>query len=194
MGNHHRRRRTYEIRSQNGRITYLTTEVPPTEWTERYTDRAFKAASQSPLNSWSRRVHTTPPHLLKKGFTVNLFESQQPFQYVAQRPYVPRQHVIHAPPPCLVATRSHSHSRERGRLSAPVAPPAQNLSAGLFPCLRRSFSRSRSRERQRTIYFFGKHDPYYGFTNFSKYAVCYEGKLYYTGEHLYQSLKVCRKT
>lgn len=40
------------------------------------------------------------------------------------------------------------------------------------------------------ILFYSKHEPYYGFTNFSSHPVKYEGKIYPTSEHLFQSLKV----
>ncbi|KAL0574141.1 hypothetical protein V5O48_007804 [Marasmius crinis-equi] len=39
------------------------------------------------------------------------------------------------------------------------------------------------------IYFYHKHDPYYGFTNFSPHPIAYNGELYPTSEHLFQSFK-----
>ncbi|KAF8896055.1 hypothetical protein BD779DRAFT_1667921 [Infundibulicybe gibba] len=39
------------------------------------------------------------------------------------------------------------------------------------------------------ILFYHKHDPYYGFTNFSAHPVTYKGKRYPTSEHLFQSFK-----
>jgi len=44
---------------------------------------------------------------------------------------------------------------------------------------------------QKRILFYHKHDPYYGFTNFSAHPVVYNGKKYPTSEHLFQSFKVC---
>ncbi|KAJ4474297.1 hypothetical protein J3R30DRAFT_655125 [Lentinula aciculospora] len=41
------------------------------------------------------------------------------------------------------------------------------------------------------ILFYHKHNPHYGFTNFSPHSVVYKGKRYPTSEHLFQSLKVC---
>lgn len=40
------------------------------------------------------------------------------------------------------------------------------------------------------ILFYHKHDPHYGFTNFSPHPVMYKGKCYPTSEHLFQSFKV----
>lgn len=40
------------------------------------------------------------------------------------------------------------------------------------------------------ILFYHRHDPHYGFTNFSDHPVIYKGKKYSTSEHLFQSFKV----
>lgn len=48
------------------------------------------------------------------------------------------------------------------------------------------FSPPRSRPK---ILFYHRHDPHYGFTNFSPHSVIYKGKKYPTSEHLFQSLK-----
>lgn len=40
------------------------------------------------------------------------------------------------------------------------------------------------------ILFYHKHDPHYGFTNFSSHPVIYNGRKYPTSEHLFQSFKV----
>ena len=46
-------------------------------------------------------------------------------------------------------------------------------------------------ERPR-VFFYNRNEPYYGFTNFSSHPVKYDGKMYPTSEHLFQSFKVCR--
>lgn len=51
---------------------------------------------------------------------------------------------------------------------------------------RRSSPRTMVRPR---ILFYHKHDPHYGFTNFSEHPVVYKGKRYPTSEHLFQSFK-----
>jgi hypothetical protein len=45
--------------------------------------------------------------------------------------------------------------------------------------------------RRHRILFYHKHDPHYGFTNFSYHPVVYKDKIYPTSEHLFQSFKVC---
>ena len=44
--------------------------------------------------------------------------------------------------------------------------------------------------QQPPILFYHKHEPHYGFTNFSPHQVVYKGKVYPTSEHLFQSFKV----
>lgn len=52
------------------------------------------------------------------------------------------------------------------------------------------FGSPRSATRPR-ILFYHKHDPHYGFTNFSAHPVVYKGKKYPSSEHLFQSFKAC---
>jgi hypothetical protein len=69
--------------------------------------------------------------------------------------------------------------------SSPVIPgftPTEGM--GL-----RNLLRKNSRDRPK-ILFYNKHEPYYGFTNFSPHSVMFEGKLYPTSEHLFQAFKV----
>jgi len=67
-----------------------------------------------------------------------------------------------------------------------------NLPISIPPALSRRFSKSsHAPARSRPILFYNKHEPHYGFTNFSNHAVKYEGRIYPTSEHLFQSLKVC---
>lgn len=44
--------------------------------------------------------------------------------------------------------------------------------------------------QQPSILFYHRHEPHYGFTNFSPHEVVYKGKMYPTSEHLFQSFKV----
>jgi len=46
---------------------------------------------------------------------------------------------------------------------------------------------------RRRILFYNKHEPYYGFTNFSPHSVYYDDKSYPTSEHLFQSLKFAHR-
>jgi hypothetical protein len=50
----------------------------------------------------------------------------------------------------------------------------------------------RDSHRRPKIKFYHRHEPHYGFTNFSPHTVVYERREYPTSEHLFQSLKVRR--
>ena len=69
-----------------------------------------------------------------------------------------------------------------------------NLATYVPSTLSRRFSKSSQHlptpVRPRPILFYHKHEPHYGFTNFSNHSVKYEGRVYPTSEHLFQSLKV----
>jgi len=69
-----------------------------------------------------------------------------------------------------------------------------NLPTYVPSTLSRRFSKSSQHlptpTRPRPILFYHKHEPHYGFTNFSNHSVKYEGRVYPTSEHLFQSLKV----
>ena len=84
--------------------------------------------------------------------------------------------------------------------NSPITPSniqrtPSNLSPHVSPVISRRFSKSAQlsppQGRSRAILFYHKHEPHYGFTNFSNHAVKYENKVYPTSEHLFQSLKVC---
>ena len=84
---------------------------------------------------------------------------------------------------------------QRSPSNSPTAPAdiqrtASNLSNHIPSTISRRFSRS-APIRPRPILFYHKHEPHYGFTNFSNHAVKFEDRVYPTSEHLFQSLKVC---
>lgn len=102
-----------------------------------------------------------------------------------------------------ISQRTHSTSTigrnqsqtnlHRAPSNSPVTPTNiqrtfSNQSTHIAPTLSRRYSKSSS--KRRPILFYHKHDPHYGFTNFSNHAVKYCGKVYPTSEHLFQSLKV----
>ncbi|KAI0090987.1 hypothetical protein BDY19DRAFT_886042 [Irpex rosettiformis] len=85
-------------------------------------------------------------------------------------------------------SRSHvrvASSGQRSPLSA--KPPSTRNSSPISP-----FGTSRhswTLVPRHRILFYHKHDPHYGFTNFSPHPVMYKGKRYPTSEHLFQSFK-----
>jgi len=93
------------------------------------------------------------------------------------------------------AGRNPSHTSlqlHRSPSNSPTTPAniqrtPSNLPAYTSPTISRRYSKS---PRSRPILFYHKHEPHYGFTNFSNHAVKYDGRVYPTSEHLFQSLKV----
>jgi len=99
-----------------------------------------------------------------------------------------------------IAGRNQSQTNlqlHRSPSNSPTAPAniqrtPSNLPTHGSPAISRRFSKSSSAPaRPRPILFYHKHEPHYGFTNFSNHAVKYDGKVYPTSEHLFQSFKVC---
>lgn len=91
----------------------------------------------------------------------------------------------------IITEEIDSPSRSQPR-SAPAMLPIQgqhsrqsNPPSPLVSSHNNPFKGLRSR-----ILFYHKQDPYYGFTNFSPHNVRYNGKVYPTSEHLFQSFKV----
>ncbi|KAF8630184.1 hypothetical protein AX15_003063 [Amanita polypyramis BW_CC] len=81
-------------------------------------------------------------------------------------------------------TASKSHKRDT-KAGISLQIPSTHTPSPFSPI---RLSSQRSTERQRVL-FYHKHDPYYGFTNFSPHPVVYKGNKYPTSEHLFQSFK-----
>ncbi|KAJ6620075.1 hypothetical protein B0H10DRAFT_2163666 [Mycena sp. CBHHK59/15] len=75
--------------------------------------------------------------------------------------------------------RSSAYHRQRGSIAVRLPNTAPSSP-------RKGSPRTPTRSR---ILFYHKDDPHYGFTNFSAHPVMYDGKLYPTSEHLFQSFK-----
>ena len=93
--------------------------------------------------------------------------------------------------------RRNPSTLQRSPSNSPTTPgniqrSPSNLSPYIPSTISRRFSSSQhAPSRPRPILFYHKHEPHYGFTNFSNHAVKFEGRVYPTSEHLFQSLKVC---
>lgn len=72
-------------------------------------------------------------------------------------------------------------SRDR-TISSPPPPSRAPKTVGARPV-------PAAPQSPKRILFYHAHDPHYGFTNFSSDPVEYQGKIYPTSEHLFQSLK-----
>jgi len=104
---------------------------------------------------------------------------QHAVQFMAKLDPRRRRNSVAHPPPL---------TPERVSISSPVEPPfipGVVTSNALVPNRLRRNSYQRPR-----ILFYHRHEPHYGFTNFSAHAVMYESRKYPTSEHLFQSFKV----
>ena len=93
-----------------------------------------------------------------------------------------------------IVTEGTTELSDESRLTSPrisMYPQRRTgiRSAGAVADARRPSSIKTSSSRNRVL-FYHKHDPHYGFTNFSAHPVIYNGKRYPTSEHLFQSFKV----
>ena len=94
-----------------------------------------------------------------------------------------------------VDLRLHRSPSNSPTTPANIQRTPSNLPTHTSPAISRRLSRSSqlssAPSRSRPILFYHKHEPHYGFTNFSNHAVKYDNRVYPTSEHLFQSLKVC---
>ena len=98
----------------------------------------------------------------------------------------------------------HSRPRRNSDAHPPTHPPAPRprrmsvstpVDSPVIPGITTNDVRVPNRlrknsHRRHRILFYHRHEPHYGFTNFSAHSVVYEGKEYPTSEHLFQSFKV----
>lgn len=154
------------------RTIYVTSDVPPARWQSRSLGSLFpqegNVAEPGPRQRTKSKVQT---------------------QYIitgAESPSQPR-----SAPPVLTMHRSRQSNPPSPLQSRQPNPPSPLQSRQSNPPspLQPSPTRSPRGPRPR-ILFYHKHDPHYGFTNFSPHAVKYNGKVYPTSEHLFQSFKV----
>ncbi|KAH8112674.1 hypothetical protein DFH11DRAFT_1689859 [Phellopilus nigrolimitatus] len=91
--------------------------------------------------------------------------------------------------------RTHSCNTEFSSKPKFATDEPQSIGTGHFASsgppqkLKKPPSPLRGIFKRHSIYFYNREDPHYGFTNFSSHAVEYNGKVYPTSEHLFQSFK-----
>ncbi|KAF8646208.1 hypothetical protein AX16_007350 [Volvariella volvacea WC 439] len=88
--------------------------------------------------------------------------------------------------PTTYYPKQSSSGSQRPSVSLPGSPAARRTPSSHSQTNLPPLTPIASRKR---ILFYHKHDPYYGFTNFSPHPVVYKGKKYPTSEHLFQSFK-----
>lgn len=157
---------------ERSRTIYVTSDQPPGEWDQQSLAQVLKLADIPEAEQVDQA--DGQPIRRSKSFveTVYVVDRQASAGSISQDG--------HDGPPRLSThhTRRSSKSMVGGQ-SPKKASPADT------PKRASRYSPTRAR-----ILFYHKHDPYYGFTNFSAHPVVYKGKKYPTSEHLFQSFKV----
>ncbi|KAJ3515130.1 hypothetical protein NLJ89_g1944 [Agrocybe chaxingu] len=147
---------------ERSRTIYVASDVDPSKWDTHSLNAIFSLAEAD-----------------------NDGSSEQPIQ--RSRSFVETQ---------IFVTEDSGTRSDESRVSSPrmsIYPLSRRLGVKSAPASTtpsdsppRRISPSQSRPR---ILFYHKHDPHYGFTNFSAHPVIYKGKRYPTSEHLFQSFK-----
>ncbi|XP_006459620.1 hypothetical protein AGABI2DRAFT_191527 [Agaricus bisporus var. bisporus H97] len=156
----------------------------------------FTSSANSPGSSNPASPVNKPPvtyRVEERTRTIYVQSSQPPSQWNPQDLHsLFEKHNVAAEPIARVKSKiqtdyivaqDNAVSSGRKSLSAPasLAPPSRRSNP---PSPNRS-----PRGPRPKILFYHKHDPHYGFTNFSPHSVTYNGKVYPTSEHLFQSFK-----
>jgi hypothetical protein len=145
---------------ERSRTVYVTSDVSPSQWEQSF-DQIFSLAEESET---TQDAHFTGP-------------------LSAEAQALTSEDLANTSVPEARAQSSRSTNyRSRRSEFMPVAALGTYSDSP-----RRSSPRTMVRPR---ILFYHKHDPHYGFTNFSDHPVVYKGKRYPTSEHLFQSFKV----
>lgn len=153
---------------ERSRTIYVAGDVDPTQW-DTHSLNAIFALSEVPENGEGQ---------------------DQPIRRAYSCEDSPQLIITPEPTECGDDSRISSsrqnvfHSRRLGRGSS--SAPARMSTMTPFPQ-----PRLLPPPLPKRILFYHKHNPHYGFTNFSSHPVVYNGKKYPTSEHLFQSFKVC---
>lgn len=153
---------------ERSRTIYVSSDVDPSQWDTHSLNTIFTLAEvpESDQDHPEQPIRRTKSHVDGQAAL-----SPNSLDHVERK---------HDSAPRL----SVYHARLPGIKSAPL-----QLSTNMRDSGPRGSTSKPSSARSR-ILFYHKHDPYYGFTNFSPHPVIYKGKKYPTSEHLFQSFKV----
>ncbi|TDL25745.1 DUF1768-domain-containing protein [Rickenella mellea] len=152
------------------RTVIVTSAVPPEQWDEK-TLREISQLSIIPEDTGSLPCRRTQSCLHSEVHHVVV-----PLEHEESPPSTEQQ----------ATTESDQSLLQNPRISVTLPERRKHHSFPGSP--RNSLKMSPSPRRER-IYFYNRKDPHYGFTNFSPHPVEYQGKVYPTSEHLFQSFK-----
>jgi len=156
---------------ERSRTIYLTSDINPAQWDTHSLNAIFTLAEAPEVEQEDmaeqpiRRTHSSVD-------TQIIIAEEAVDRSDESRVSSPRMSVFRSRRPGVKSASAIANSRTT--IFSPGTPP------------RGSPPLPTTRQR---ILFYHKHDPYYGFTNFSSHPVIYKGKKYPTSEHLFQSFK-----
>jgi len=153
------------------RTFYVTSELPPSQWDAQTMDNIFTLAE---ISETEQADGSETPNVRR---TKSLAERKVMFEESSKQ--VAKDAPETAPRTSTYRSRRRPGSRSEMTLLAPNLNTPPNTPQRASP-----YTPTRHR-----ILFYHKHDPHYGFTNFSSHPVQYKGKKYPTSEHLFQSFK-----
>ena len=153
---------------ERSRTIYVASDVDPSQWDTHSLNTIF-SLTEAPENG----LETSPEAIRRTQSYVDT-------QLIITEDTSERSDESRVNSPRI----SVYHPRRSGKKTTPT-PSALADPRRISP-IKTSPSRPR-------ILFYHKHNPYYGFTNFSPHSVTYNGKRYPTSEHLFQSFKVTIK-
>lgn len=153
------------------RTVYVTSEVPPAQWDPQTVSNILQFADIPETEIVNTSSLRRTKSLVERDIVV--FEDSSNKAGKTSKD---------SPPP------SYRSGKQGSRSSMILKSPNDSNSSPDTPTPHRGSPRTPTRHR---ILFYHRHDPHYGFTNFSPHPVMYQGKRYPTSEHLFQSFKVC---
>ncbi|PPQ63933.1 hypothetical protein CVT24_009108 [Panaeolus cyanescens] len=156
---------------ERSRTIYVSSDDDPSTWDPQRLNKMFSEAGSPEQRSASSEPMRRAKSYVDTEFIITE-ESASPEETPRSPPTRARTSIYNARRPGVksasgVPTTNFVPGTPQARLRALATQPAQ---------------------RPR-ILFYHKHDPHYGFTNFSAHPVIYNGKKYPTSEHLFQSFK-----
>ncbi|KAI0080961.1 DUF1768-domain-containing protein [Panus rudis PR-1116 ss-1] len=154
------------------RTIYVTTNAPPSSQT---VDQLFKLA-EIPEGDGAEFDHRRRTKSLEERDLHTADTMPGGSEDKAESPRRTRR--LHRKSPSASVSRN-SYAR--------TTPP--NSPSTYSPASYSNIRKSWTMVRPPPVLFYHRHEPHYGFTNFSAHPVTYEGKVYPTSEHLFQSFK-----
>ncbi|KAF9037694.1 hypothetical protein BJ165DRAFT_1353187 [Panaeolus papilionaceus] len=159
---------------ERSRTIYVSSDDDPSTWDPQSLNKMFsQVGSPAQLSASSEPIRRTKSYVDTEFIITE--ENSPPLE-------TPR-----SPP---TRARTSIYNARRPGVKSASGVPVSNYVLGTPQSRLRGLATQPARPAQRPrILFYHKHDPHYGFTNFSAHPVTYNGRKYPTSEHLFQSFK-----